>query len=171
MRPTRPAKIILNTRMLPRLRTTAKSCTANDNFRITHHNGMRAAGPAARDIFAKPQGTAPSTPLASSGDLRSHFGFVRSRISSSRSQLTLPLRAGQLVPHMDLPEEAQTFLRDLVKASRQKPHLVKWVDRDGSERHTALTQPEALRLNTLAHRLGLSKSELLRQAAHIPAAK
>lgn len=64
-----------------------------------------------------------------------------------------------------------TFVRDLVKTSRQRIHLVKWVDRDGTERQTTLTQAEATQLNQLAHRLGVSKSEVLRQAAHIPNAK
>jgi hypothetical protein len=72
---------------------------------------------------------------------------------------------------MDLPDDEQAFLRDLVKASRQKIHFVKWVDRDGSDRQTTLTQPEVVRLNTIAARLGTSKSELLRRAAHIPVAK
>ena len=72
---------------------------------------------------------------------------------------------------MNLPEDEQTFLRDLVKASRQKIHIVKWTDRDGSDRQTALTAAEATRVNTIAHRLGLSKPELMRQAAHIPVAK
>lgn len=72
---------------------------------------------------------------------------------------------------MNLPEDEQAFLRDLVKTSRQKIHLVKWVDRDGSDRQTALNQAEATRLNTLAHRLGISKVELMRQAAHLPVAK
>ena len=72
---------------------------------------------------------------------------------------------------MDLPEEEMTFLRDLVKASRQKHHHVTWQDRDGSERHTVLSQPEVVRLNTLATRLGVSKSEVLRRAAHVPVQK
>lgn len=72
---------------------------------------------------------------------------------------------------IDLPPDEQTFLKDLVKASRQKHHHVKWSDRDGSDRITVLSQAEAVRLNTLAHRLGISKAELLRQAAHIPVAK
>jgi hypothetical protein len=72
---------------------------------------------------------------------------------------------------MDLPDDELAFLRDLVKASRQKVHHVRWVDRDGSERQSALTPAEAARLNALAHRLHLSKSELMRQAAHIPVAK
>jgi hypothetical protein len=69
---------------------------------------------------------------------------------------------------MDTPVDEQTFLRDLVKASRQKLHHVKWVDRDGVERQTALSQPEVVRLNTIASREGISKSEVLRRAAHIP---
>jgi len=72
---------------------------------------------------------------------------------------------------MDFPDDDQIFLRELVKVSRQKPHHVKWVDRDGSERITTLTQAEIVRLNRLAQRAGISKSELLRQAAHIPIPK
>lgn len=72
---------------------------------------------------------------------------------------------------MDLPEEEQVFLRDLVKASRQKLHHVVWTDRDGTERHTTLTQPEVVRLNALATRWGVSKAEVLRRAAHIPVPK
>jgi len=72
---------------------------------------------------------------------------------------------------MDFPDDDQIFLRELVKVSRQKPHHVKWVDRDGSERITTLTQAETVRLNRLAQRAGISKSELLRQAAHIPIPK
>ena len=41
-------------------------------------------------------------------------------------------------------------------------------DRDGVERQTALSQPEVVRLNTIASREGISKSEVLRRAAHIP---
>jgi hypothetical protein len=72
---------------------------------------------------------------------------------------------------MELPDDEQAFLRDLVKASRQKIHAVKWVDRDGTDRQTALTQAEAVRLNTIAGRLKISNKELLRQAAHIPVPK
>jgi hypothetical protein len=64
---------------------------------------------------------------------------------------------------VDTPPDEPTFLRDLVKASRQKLHHVKWVDRDGVERQTAL--------NVIASRLGVSKSEVLRRAAHIPVEK
>ena len=73
--------------------------------------------------------------------------------------------------NMDLSDDEQTFLRELVKTSRQRHHHVKWVDRDGSDRVTALTQPEVVRLNVLAHRLGLAKGEVLRRAAHIPVSK
>jgi hypothetical protein len=72
---------------------------------------------------------------------------------------------------MDLIDDEQSFLRDLVKASRQKIHVVKWVDRDGTDRLTTLTQAEIVRLNTIASRLKISKNEALRQAAHIPVTK
>jgi hypothetical protein len=72
---------------------------------------------------------------------------------------------------MNLPEEEQAFLRDLVKTSRQRIHVVKWLDRDGTQRYTALAQAEATRLTAIAHRLGISTVELMRQAAHIPVAK
>ena len=72
---------------------------------------------------------------------------------------------------MDLPDDELTFLRDLVKASRQKIHSVKWIDRDGTDRQITLNQAEAVRLNLIASRLKISKSELMRQAAHIPVAK
>ena len=72
---------------------------------------------------------------------------------------------------MNLSDDEQIFLRDLVKTSRQKMHHVNWVDRDGTARLTALTHPEVIRLNTLAQRLKISKSEVLRQAAHIPVAR
>jgi hypothetical protein len=45
------------------------------------------------------------------------------------------------------------------------------VDRDGTDRQTVLNPAEAVRLNAIAHRLGVSKNEVLRQAAHIPVAK
>jgi hypothetical protein len=69
---------------------------------------------------------------------------------------------------MNLSADDQAFLRDLVKLSRQKPHHVKWVDRDGMDRVTILSPPDATRLNTIAHGLGLSKSDVLRQAAYTP---
>ncbi|HEX2853921.1 MAG TPA: hypothetical protein VHO24_11835 [Opitutaceae bacterium] len=69
---------------------------------------------------------------------------------------------------MHLTEEDDVFLRGLVKTSRQKPHLVKWTDRDGSDRYTVATQPESERLAVIARRAGCSQAELLRRAAHIP---
>ena len=72
---------------------------------------------------------------------------------------------------MNLPEDEKNFLRDLVKVSRQKVHHLTWVDRDGTQRQTALTQAEAVRLSAIAQRLKTSKSDVLRQAAHIPVAK
>ncbi len=72
---------------------------------------------------------------------------------------------------MELPADDLTFLRDLVKLSRQKHHHVSWVDRDGTDRVTTLSQPEVVRLNQLAQRLRISKVEIMRQAAHIPVGK
>ena len=69
---------------------------------------------------------------------------------------------------MELPDADLGFLRYLVKASRQRLHAVAWVDRDGTQRQTTLTQAEVVRLNTIAHGLGVSKGETLRRAAHIP---
>ena len=72
---------------------------------------------------------------------------------------------------MELPEDAQAFLRDLVKTSRQKPHHVAWVDRDGMERQTSLSQAEVVRLNKIAGALRTSKTETLHRAAFIPVQK
>lgn len=66
-----------------------------------------------------------------------------------------------------LVDEAQ-FLRDLVKSARQRTIHVKWVDRDGTDRLTVLSVAEAARLNAIAAARKVSKSEMLRQAAHIP---
>lgn len=72
---------------------------------------------------------------------------------------------------METPADEPTFLRDLIKTTRQRPVQVPWTDRDGSARHTALTLPEAARLNAIARRLKVSPGEVLRQAAHVPAPK
>ena len=72
---------------------------------------------------------------------------------------------------MNLAEDEHAFLRDLVKTSRQKPHHVRWIDRDGTDRQTVLSQAEASRLKVIAQRLKVSQSDVLRQAAHIPLAK
>ena len=69
---------------------------------------------------------------------------------------------------MDNEIDEPTFLRDLVKASRQKIHQVKWVDRDGTERVTRLSQAEFTRLNAIAQGQRKSASEVLRLAAHVP---
>ena len=86
-----------------------------------------------------------------------------------RSTLTRPTGV-PFVLRMEFPfsPEEMTFARDLVKTARQRIHHVKWVDRDGTDRLTALNAAEAAQLNRLAHRLGVSKGELLRRAAHIP---
>lgn len=72
---------------------------------------------------------------------------------------------------MDAPPDEAVFLRDLVKATRQRPHAVTWIDRDGTERVTTLTAAEAARLNAIARRDGLSQAEVLRRAAHVPVAR
>jgi hypothetical protein len=70
---------------------------------------------------------------------------------------------------VNLPEADQDFLRDLVKAARQRPQHVRWLDRDGSERITTLSLADASRLNGLARQLGLGREALLRDAAHLKA--
>jgi len=45
---------------------------------------------------------------------------------------------------------------------------VKWVDRDGTERITRLSQPEMARLTDIAQSQKKSASEVMRLAAHIP---
>ena len=71
----------------------------------------------------------------------------------------------------NLSEEEVGFLKELVKAARQKPYSVAWKDRDGSDRVTVMCPTEATKVNVLAQRLGVGKAEVLRQAAHVPAAK
>lgn len=70
---------------------------------------------------------------------------------------------------MNLSDADQDFLRDLIKTARQRPHHVRWIDRDGVERMTTLSPADATRLNALAHELHLTKDALLRQATHLPA--
>jgi hypothetical protein len=72
---------------------------------------------------------------------------------------------------MNLPEADQDFLRDLVKISRQRARHVRWVDRDGSARLTTLNEADATRLSALARQLGVGSDAVLREAAHLPAAK
>jgi hypothetical protein len=66
------------------------------------------------------------------------------------------------------PADEAQFLRDLVKSSRQRIIHVTWTDRDGTERLTVLSQADSARLNAIAQARKVSKSEVLRQAAHIP---
>ncbi len=72
---------------------------------------------------------------------------------------------------METPDDEPAFLRGLIKFSRQRPVQVPWTDRDGSARHTALTLPEATRLNAIARGLNISPGEVLRRTAHVPVAK
>ncbi|WP_404421334.1 hypothetical protein [Nibricoccus sp. IMCC34717] len=72
---------------------------------------------------------------------------------------------------MDLPEDDIAFLCGLVKLSRQRVNHIHWVDRDGSNRNTAVTAVELARINELTKKLGVSKADLLQKAAHIPVAK
>lgn len=71
---------------------------------------------------------------------------------------------------MNVPEDDRAFLSELVKRSRQKPFHVSWVDRDGTNRVTTFSQAELARLTALAQKLRIGLPELMRQAAHIPAA-
>ena len=71
---------------------------------------------------------------------------------------------------MDLAPDDDLFLRSLVKGSRQRTVHLKWTDRDGTARLTALTPAEATRVNTLARARQLSAEALLRETAHLPAA-
>lgn len=72
---------------------------------------------------------------------------------------------------MNPNEDEQAFLKELVKATRQRPVQVHWRDRDGTNRITALTSVEATRLNVIAQREGVAKEEIMRRAAHIPVTK
>lgn len=68
-----------------------------------------------------------------------------------------------------LPPADLDFLRALVKTARQRPHQVRWVDRDGSDRVTTLSAEDARRVDELARQLGMAKDALLRRAAELPA--
>lgn len=72
---------------------------------------------------------------------------------------------------MNIPEDDQVFLKELVKTARQKTNHIKWVDRDGTDRQSTLGQAEVVRLNAIAHRVGVSKGELLHQATFLPVVK
>jgi hypothetical protein len=70
---------------------------------------------------------------------------------------------------MNLPSADQDFLRALVKTARQRPHHVRWVDRDGTPRVTTLSAEDATRVQALARQLGVGNDVLLRRAAELPA--
>lgn len=53
------------------------------------------------------------------------------------------------------PDDDDSFLRALVKSSRQRTIHLRWTDRDGSARLTVLASAEATRLNALARARGL----------------
>lgn len=67
-----------------------------------------------------------------------------------------------------LPPDDETFLRALVKSSRQRTVHLKWIDRDGTARLTALTTAEATRVHALARASHVSAEALLRDTAHRP---
>lgn len=71
-------------------------------------------------------------------------------------------------PASPTPDD-DTFVRALVKNSRQRTVHLRWTDRDGTARLTALTAADATRLNSLARSRGLSAEHLLRDVAHQPA--
>jgi hypothetical protein len=72
---------------------------------------------------------------------------------------------------MELPPDDDLFLRSLVKGSRQRTVHMKWTDRDGTARLTALTPAEAARVNALARARHVAAEALLRETAHLPAPK
>jgi hypothetical protein len=72
---------------------------------------------------------------------------------------------------MNVSAEDLPFLRELVKASRQRVHHLTWIDRDGTKRLTALSEAEFTRLKGVSTALKLPPAEVLRQAAHIPNAR
>ncbi len=71
----------------------------------------------------------------------------------------------------DHAETDDAFLRALVKSSRQRTIHLKWTDRDGTARLTTLNAAEAKRVNTLARARSLGAEALLRETAHLPAAR
>lgn len=70
---------------------------------------------------------------------------------------------------MNLPTADLDFLRTLVKSARQRPHILRWVDRDGTSRVTTLSAEESKRVGELARQLGVANEVLLRRAAELPA--
>lgn len=72
---------------------------------------------------------------------------------------------------MNFTNEDESFLKDLVKGSRQRVHQIKWADRDGTPRLTVLNAADNVRVCELARRMKLSPAEVMRQASFIPVAK
>ncbi len=68
-----------------------------------------------------------------------------------------------------LSDDEQNFLKDLVKAARQRTTQIKWTDRDGTSKTSMLTQIEAAQLTTIARQLKVSQAEVLRKACYMPA--
>jgi len=116
--------------------------------------------------------------LRINGCARRHARIVDSILSAAQHRakskaarrLTPPAPVASVIS-MNLPEDEQSFLRDLVKTSRQKIHHVEWIDRDGTRRRTVMSGTEASRLGEIARQLKTSPGEVLRQAAHIPVPK
>ncbi len=69
----------------------------------------------------------------------------------------------------NLGDDEQNFLKDLVKAARQRTTQVKWTDRDGTSKTSMLTQAEATRLTAIARQLKTSQAEVMRKACFLPA--
>jgi len=63
------------------------------------------------------------------------------------------------------------FLSAVVKAARQRVHHVRWTDRDGTARVSALTAAEFARLEALARTARQSPADVLRAAAFVPVSR
>ncbi len=76
----------------------------------------------------------------------------------------------QLACPMDnISDDDQNFLKDLVKAARQRNTQIRWTDRDGTSKTTVLNKAETERLTLIARQLKLSQAEVLRKASFLPA--
>jgi hypothetical protein len=60
------------------------------------------------------------------------------------------------------------FLRALAKKALQRPHLERWVDRDGTAPVTSLSADDR-KVGELARKPDVSKQSRLRSAAELPA--
>lgn len=77
-------------------------------------------------------------------------------------------RVARVVGAMNIEPGQLAFLREVVKASRQRTHHVTWVDRDGTSRLSALNSLEFGQVREAATAHKISPAEMLRQVAHIP---